>query len=141
MKKIIYSVVLLGMGYVTAHVQAQPPAPPKPPTAQERLKHITEKMVKDLQLSQTQKEKLVAAYKVFFTDMDKLRGKEKPMPSPPPPPPPADRVAAERITKERDDKIKQALTSTQYKKYMELEKQMRPGEHGNGGKNEPPPQR
>ncbi|MES2773362.1 MAG: hypothetical protein V4722_04215 [Bacteroidota bacterium] len=119
-------------------LQAQPPGPPKPPSAEERLKHVTEKMEKDLQLTKAQKDKLAAAFKIFFADMDKLRSSEKP-PPPPPPPPPANKEAADKLIKERDSKIKQALTEDQFKKYLELEKQLRPGRHGKPGKDGPPP--
>ena len=119
-------------------ILSQPPNPPKHLSAEERLKHVTEKMEKDLQLNKVQKAKMTAAYKSFFTEMDKLRSKEKP-PPPPPPRPPADKAAAEKLTKERDSKIKQALTEAQYKKFLELDKQMRPGGPGKPGKNGPPP--
>jgi len=120
----------------TVSLLAQPPARPNHPSAEERIKHVTEKMEKDLQLSKGQKDKLAAAYKSFFANMDKLRGKE---PAPPPPPPPANKEAAEKLVNERNGKIKQALTEDQFKKYLELEKQMRPGKPRKPGKNEPPP--
>ncbi|MEO7312734.1 MAG: hypothetical protein ABIX01_20290 [Chitinophagaceae bacterium] len=135
----IKQILVLAMAASLSSVllQAQP-GPPKPPSAEERLKHVTEKMEKDLQLSNTQKETLAAAYKAFFAEMDKLRGSEPP-PPPPPPPPPANKEAADKLIKERESKIKQALTDDQFKKYQELEKQMRPGGPRKPGKDGPPP--
>jgi hypothetical protein len=63
-----------------ATVYAQPPSgdgPPRPPSAEERLKHVTEKFGQELQLNAEQKQKLSAAYKSFFADMEKLRRKEE----------------------------------------------------------------
>jgi hypothetical protein len=63
---------------VQASLHAQPPSgdgPPRPPSAEERLKHVTDKFGQELQLSAEQKQKLSAAYKNFFADMEKLRRK------------------------------------------------------------------
>ncbi len=119
---------------------AQPPQDgdrPKPPTSEERLKRVSERMDKELKLNPTQKQKLIAAYKDFFASMEKLRNKDgKPMP-PPPPPPPADKEAVDKLVKARDAKVKAALTTAQYQQYTELEKKMRPpGPQGRPG---PPP--
>lgn len=116
---------------------AQPPQGgdrPKPPTQEERLKHVSEKFEKELNLNASQKQKLTTAYKHFFTEMEKLRAKEgKPMP-PPPPPPPADKEAVDKLVKARDAQVKAALSTTQFQKYTELEKTMRPpGPHGRPG--------
>lgn len=137
MKTKHFLVFAIAFSMSSALIQAQPPNPPKPRGAEERLKHVSEKMEKDLQLNASQKEKLSAAFKTFFAEMDKLRSKEPP--PPPPPPPPADRPAAEKLIKERDSKIKQVLTEEQFKKFLELDRQMRPGGPGKPGKNGPPP--
>jgi hypothetical protein len=135
MKMMQFLVVSIAASLLPAMLKAQPP---KPPSAEERLKHVTEKMEKDLQLTKAQRETMTAAYKSFFAEMDKLRSKEKP-PPPPPPRPPEDKAAAEKLTKERDSKIKQALTDAQFKKFLELDKQMRPGGPGKPEKKGPPP--
>jgi protein CpxP len=117
-------ILLVNLLFVTAAVRAQPPAPPNP---EERLKHVSEKFEKELKLSVAQKEKLAAAYKEFFADIEKLRSKEgKLKEPPPPPPPPVNREAAEKLSKVRDAKIKAILNVEQYQKYSSLERSMRP---------------
>lgn len=105
----------------------QPQQPPKPPTAEERLKHVSEKIGKEITLTTAQKTKVESAFKEFFMSMEKLRkeGKPESMP-PPPPPPPGKKEDIDKLSKIRDDKIKAALSPTQFKKYVEVEKTLRP---------------
>ncbi|MES2328627.1 MAG: hypothetical protein V4539_03425 [Bacteroidota bacterium] len=127
---------------LSLYVLAQPPQPPKPPTAEERLKHVSEKINKEITLTAPQKAKVEAAYKDFFADIDKLRAKngKKDMPPPPPPPPPGSKEEMDKLTKARDAKIKTALSEAQYKKYTEIEKTLRPPRpEGGPGKQGPPP--
>jgi hypothetical protein len=124
---------------LVAAAHAQPPQNgdhPKPPTQEERLKHVSEKFEKELNLTAAQKQKLTAAYKDFFSAMEKLRTKDgKPMPPPPPPPPPpADKEAVDKLVKTRDAQVKAALNITQFQKYTELEKTMRPPRPPKGDK-------
>ncbi len=116
-------------------------APPKPPTKEERLKHVSEKIEKELTLSASQKEKIRNAYGDFFDEMEKLRSKEgkKEMP-PPPPPPPVKKEDADRLSKVRDAKIKAVLSAAQYQKYQSIEQTLRPPKPGEKpGKQGPPP--
>ncbi len=139
MKKV--KMMLAAMLLLITIVKAQPPQPPKPPTPEERLKRVSEKLDKDLKLSAAQKEKVMAAYKTFFAaiEKNKPKGKDgKPLP-PPPPPPPVSKEIADKLSAERDAKVKQSLTAEQYKKYVELEKTMRPQRPGKPGENAPPP--
>ncbi|MBV9989160.1 MAG: hypothetical protein JO301_15885 [Chitinophagaceae bacterium] len=129
-------VVLLMLGLAGHSQQPAADGPPKPPSPEERLKHVTEKFNHELGLNATQQEKLAAAYKNFFAGMEKLRQKEgKPQPPPPPPPPPADKEAVDKLVKARDAQVKAVLTAAQFEKYTALEKTMRPP--GPGQK--PPP--
>jgi hypothetical protein len=98
---------------------------PKPPTVEEQLKRVTAELNKHPDLTTAQKEKVLDAYKTFFTEIEKESKNGKPLP-PPPPPPPVSREVAEKLSKERDAKIKEVLTDEQYKKYVEIEKSMRP---------------
>jgi hypothetical protein len=125
--------------FITLCVMAQPP--PKPPSAAERLKHVSEKINKEITLSTTQKTKVEAAYKDFFAEIEKLRSKNgKPEMPPPPPPPPGTKEEMDKLTTARDAKIKAALTEAQYKKYTEVEKTLRPPRpEGGPGKQGPPP--
>ncbi|MES2373245.1 MAG: hypothetical protein V4557_11745 [Bacteroidota bacterium] len=126
--------------FVMLCVMAQPP---KPPSAAERLKHVSEKISKEITLTPAQKTKIETAYKDFFADMEKMRSKNgKPEMPPPPPPPPGSKEEMDKLTKVRDAKIKTALTEAQYKKYTEVEKSLRPPrpEGGPGKQGPPPPQ-
>ncbi|MFY7900433.1 MAG: hypothetical protein ACOVNY_09635, partial [Chitinophagaceae bacterium] len=121
------------MAYVCAIcISYAQPQPPKKPNDADRLKHVTEKLEKELQLTATQKEKVTAAYKTFFADIDKNRtdnGKAADAPPPPPPPPPVKKEVVEKLLSQRDEAIKKVLTEEQYKKYITIEKKMRPGKH------------
>ena len=78
-------------------------------------------------LSPEQKEKVKTAYKQFFEKIDALRGKGKIVaPPPPPPPPPGEKEAIDKLSKVRDEQIRQALSAAQYKKYQEIENTLRP---------------
>ena len=90
-------------------------------------------------LMQAQKEKINAAYKQFFTDMDKLREKNPNPLSPPPPPPPGKKEDIDKLAKARDEQIRSVLNAAQYKKYLDLEKTMRPPMPGQDKKGVPPP--
>jgi len=46
---------------------------PKPPTTEERLKNIEEKVIKPLSLNSTQIQTIETAFKDFYTDMDSLK--------------------------------------------------------------------
>lgn len=98
--------------------------PPKPPTIEQRLKRVGAELNKQLQLNPEQKEKILAAYKTFFTEIDK--NKDKNAPPPPPPPPPVKKEIVDKLAGQRDATIKQALTPEQYNKYVEIEKTLRP---------------
>ena len=110
--------------FVFLFSMAQNQQPPKPPSQEERLKQVSEKITKEVKLSTEQKTKVEAAYKDFFVDVEKLRAKNgnKEMP----PPPPGSKEDMDKLSKVRDVKIKSALTETQYTKYVEMEASLRP---------------
>jgi hypothetical protein len=93
------SLLLLLLLSLNAH--SQPPKDRKPPSPEERLKHVTERMNHELMMTPAQQTKVTAAYKDFFKAMDALRSKDgilappPPHPPPPPPPQPADRAAVD----------------------------------------------
>lgn len=99
--------------------------PHKRPSAEERLKRVNEKLKQELQLSVKQEQAVANAYKLFFSEVDKLRPAQVP-----PPPPPPDKEKVEPLTKKRDAAIKAALTQAQYQKYVEVEKTLRPPKPG-----------
>lgn len=135
--------VVVAMLLIAGFAQAQPDQngrPPKPPTPEERLKHVSEELNKQLTLTAAQKEKILAAYKAFFADMEKNKSKDAKQQPPPPPPPPVSKEIADKLSAERDAKIKAVLTPEQYKKYVDLEKTMRPKHPGKPGDDKGPKQ-
>jgi len=131
MKRIF--VLTLGLIATCVTLHAQPAGgPPKPPSAEERLKRVNEKMKASLQLSAKQQAVVNDAFKQFFAEADKLR------PQAPPPPPPPDKAKIEPLAQKRDAAIKAVLTELQYKKYVEIEKTLRP--QGPPGSGKPPKQ-
>ncbi len=142
MKKRMF-ILFTNLAIACVCVTAQPPqpgSPGKPPSAEERVKHVSERMEKELKLTAAQKDKLAAAYKDFFAEIEKQRSKDgKPQP-PPPPPPPVSKEVADKLSKVRDEKIKSVLSADQFKKYAEIEKTMRPPmPPGKPGEQKPPP--
>ncbi len=119
MKKQIITAGLILFVIVTRAQQ-----PPPPPSIEERLKHTSEVLQKEVQPSAAQQAQIDAAFKIFFIAMDKLH-KENP-PPPPPPPDPKVKEAMDKLVKERDDKIKKVLTGDQFKRFKEAEKKMHP---------------
>jgi hypothetical protein len=138
MKKQILSLMAITI-FCYQSTKAQSPSspqnPPKPPSIEERLKMVNEKMSKELSLTKEQKQKIEAAYKDFFTKTEELHKK---MP-PPPPPPPLPKEVMDKLSGERDEAIKKVLTGDQFKKYVELERSLRPKPPGS--QPPPPPQK
>ena len=133
--------IMASMLLMVSISQAQPnqqQQPPKPPTTEERLNRVSEKIDKELQLNPAQKDKVLTAFKAFFADMEKYKSIDGKQPLPPPPPPPVNKEIADKLSGERDTKIKQALTTEQYKKYIELEKTLRPNHPGKPDEDSPP---
>lgn len=119
MKKIVLLTLVLMTTY--AMLDAQPAGGlPKPPSAEERLKRVNEKLKAELQLSAKQQAVVNEAFKSFFNEADKLR------PQAPPPPPPPDKAKIEPLAQKRDASIKAVLTEAQYRKYVEIERTLRP---------------
>jgi hypothetical protein len=92
----------------------------KPPTLEERLKMVDEKIIKPLSLNTLQNETVREAFKDFFTEMDKLRQKQLNNPGP------LEKSKVEPLEKSRDEKVKLVLSKDQFIKFQELEKTTRP---------------
>ena len=124
-KQIILLIAITGFCYQSSKGQTtvEQPRPPKPPSIEERMKHVDEKLAKEITLTADQKKKVEAAYKDFFVKADKLREK---MPPPPPPPAPGNKAEMDKLSKERDAEIQKVLSPDQFKKYAEVEKTLRP---------------
>jgi hypothetical protein len=99
-----------------------------PPSLDERIRIIDEKICTPLSLSAVQKEAVEKAFRDFYSEMDALV-KSAPQSSLP-----LDKSKVEPLEKSRDEKIKKVLPSQQFQKYLELEKTTRPNrkkEEGN----------
>ncbi len=97
----------------------------KPPTSEERLKMVNEKICQPLKLDKNQTAKVSVAFKDFFTEMDKLIDFK----SNPPRMPEKSKVDA--LAKIRDNKVKKVIPQNVFDKYLELEKSTRPPHEGN----------
>ena len=125
----IITILLLAVSFCKAQ-EGQRPSP------EEHLKRSQEMLQKELQMNADQQKKVEEAYKEFITAAEKLH-KE----NPPPPPPPMDpkvKEALDKLAQQRDAKIKMTLTEEQYKKYLEVEKKMRPPHPGGMRKDQSP---
>jgi hypothetical protein len=91
-----------------------------PPSSEERLKNVDEKIIKPLGLNADQSAVIISAYKDFFTEMEKLRSGNETKQGPP------DRSKVEPLERARDEKISKVLTEAQLSRYRELEKLARP---------------
>lgn len=92
----------------------------KPPSIEERLKMISEKICQPLKLDNIQTEKVTSAFNDFFTEMEKLVDRSTDPPTRP------EKSKVDALAKIRDDKIKQVLLEPLFTKYLELEKTTRP---------------
>jgi hypothetical protein len=88
----------------------------KPPSLEERLKMVDHKICQPLKLDKSQTEKVSAAFKEFFLEMDKIAT----------PPARPEKSKVDALAKTRDAKVKKAIPAALYPKYLELEMATRP---------------
>jgi hypothetical protein len=88
----------------------------KLPSIEERLKMVDKEICQTLKLDKSQTEKVTAAFKDFFFELDKNVT----------PPARPEKAKADALAKVRDEKVKQAIPAALYPKYLELEKATRP---------------
>ncbi len=141
MKKYIFSVLVACCFGFISYAQPGGERPGhKPPTTEEKLKHVSERLDKELSLTPEQKEKVLGAYKKFFVAIDNEIAKSgKPVPPPPPPPPPPiKKEIADKLTAERDATIKTILSAEQFAKYKTEADKMRPRHHKDQNPPAPP---
>ena len=130
MKKIkIFTILFLAVAFCKSQDRPHP-------SPEEHLKRSQEMLQKELQMNADQQKKVEQAFKDFITEAEKLH-KE----NPPPPPPPIDpkvKAAMDKLVQERDARIRSVLSAEQYKKYLEVEKKMRPPHPGGMRKDQSP---
>ena len=122
MKKIkIFTILFLAVAFCKAQDKPHP-------SPEEHLKRSQEMLQKELQMNADQQKQVERAFKDFMDAAQQLH-KE----NPPPPPPPIDpkvKAAMDKLVQERDARIRSVLSAEQYKKYLEVEKKMRPPHPG-----------
>ncbi|MCZ8228748.1 hypothetical protein [Flavobacterium sp.] len=97
----------------------------RPPTLEQRLKMVSEKICLPLKLDKNQTKKVGDVFKDFFTEMDKsIDSKTNPPRMP-------EKSKVEALAKIRDNKIKKIIPENLFDKYLELEKTTRPPREGN----------
>jgi hypothetical protein len=96
----------------------------EPPSLEERMKLVDEKIVKPLSLNNSQNGTVTSAFSEFFREMDKLRQSQENNNGP------LKKSKIDPLERSRDEKIKQVLTTEQFIKYQELEKSARPPKPG-----------
>jgi len=96
----------------------------KPPTIEERLKMVNEKICQPLKLDKNQTTKVSVIFKDFFTEMDKLIDFKTNPPRMP------EKSKVDALAKIRDNKVKNVIPENVFDKYIELEKSIRPPHEG-----------
>ena len=96
----------------------------KPPTIEERLKMVNEKICQPLKLDKKQTAKVGVIFKDFFTEMDKLMDFKTNPPRMP------EKSKVDALAKIRDNKVKNVIPENVFDKYIELEKSIRPPHEG-----------
>ena len=97
----------------------------KPPTSEELLKMVNEKICQPLKLDKNQTAKVSVAFKDFFTEMDKLIDFKSNPPRMP------EKLKVDALAKIRDNKVKKVIPENLFEKFLELEKTTRPPHEGN----------
>lgn len=123
MKSVIVGISML-LVLISAFCSAQSDIKRKnPPSIEERLKMINEKICLPLKLDRKQSETVSLAFKDFFIETDKLIDfKENPPRQP-------EKSKVDAFAKVRDAKIKKVVPSNLYPKFQELEIASRPPNH------------
>jgi hypothetical protein len=125
--KIWSTLVVLGLMLFTNQLMAQPGGEKmEPPTLEQKLKNVEEKISTPLKLDKAQKKVVNDAFTAFFNSADQLVDRNANPPVRP------DKEKIDALSKVRDEKIKQAITADSFAKYLELEKALRPNRDRQG---------
>lgn len=97
-------------------------------TVEERVKSAMDKLVTPLTLDQAEQDKTTAVFTDFYTARDKMRENARASGNRP------DRNVFEKMTNDRDEKLKAIFTDEQYKKFKdELAPTLRPQRQQDSG--------
>jgi periplasmic protein CpxP/Spy len=104
----------------TISIQAQQGGMPRR-TVEERVKSAMDKISDPLKLDKTQQDKTTAVFTDFYTSQDKMREDARASGTRP------DRSVMEKMSNDRDDKLKSIFTDDQFKKFQsDIEPTLRP---------------
>lgn len=96
-------------------------------TVEERVQSAMQKISDPLKLDKDEQDKTTAVLTDFYKQQDKMRQGSRASGTRP------DRSVFEKMSNDRDDKLKAIFTEDQYKKFKdEVEPSMRPQRQGNG---------
>ena len=124
--KIVIFTLFISMFTGVCFAQSQPDGKGrKPPTIEERLKMVNEKICQPLKLDKNQTAKVSVAFKDFFIEMEKLMDFKTNPPRMP------EKPKVDALVKIRDNKEKKIIPENVFDKYIELEKATRPPHEGN----------
>ena len=97
-------------------------------TVEERVKSVMDKLTTPLNLDTAEQSKATAVFTDFYTTQDKMREDARASGNRP------DRSVFEKMTNDRDEKLKTIFTDDQYKKFKdEVEPTLRPQRQQGGG--------
>ena len=114
-KQIIFVLFLLFAGAMAVNAQG-----PQRRTVEERVKSAMEKVTPALGLDKTQEARTDSVFTDYYKAMDKLRESMQDGTRP-------DRAEFEKVSTERDEKLKKIFTEAQFKKFKdEVEATLRP---------------
>jgi periplasmic protein CpxP/Spy len=100
-------------------------------SVEERVKATIERLTTELSLNKDQQTKLDSVFTNSYKAMEKMRADAQASGNRP------DREVFQKMSTERDEKVKAILTEDQFKKYKEAQEKMRQngGNRGGGGNN------
>lgn len=100
-------------------------------SVEERVKATIERLTTELSLNKDQQTKLDSVFTNSYKQMEKMRADAQASGNRP------DREVFQKMSTERDEKVKGILTEDQFKKYKEAQEKMRQngGSRGGGGNN------
>lgn len=97
-------------------------------TVEERVKSAMDKLITPLTLDQAEQDKTIAVFTEFYTAQNKMREDARASGNRP------DKSVMEKMTNDRDEKLKGIFTDDQYKKFKdEVEPTLRPQRQQGGG--------
>ncbi len=127
MKTKVFATVIIVLSTVSFCFSQPEHGGMKPPSINERIKMVKERICKPLNLDNLQTEKVSSAFNDFFEEMDQLVDKNTK------PPVRSEKSKVDSFAKIRDENVKLIIPESQFPKYLELELAGRPKGPEDGG--------